>query len=205
MTATFSSSPLWFITRSTGIVAFVLLTVTTVLGIVATRRSLASARWPRFANQLLHRNASLLALIFLLVHIGSTVLDSYVSVGWLAVLVPGASAYKTTQVALGTLAFDLLLVAAATGLARGRMPARAWRALHLVAYAAWPLALVHFLATGTDTSGGGWGVWLGAGCAATVAAAAAVRILARQRPGLARSVTRGVARSVTRSVTRSAA
>lgn len=195
MTATFSSSPLWFLSRSTGLVSFVLLTLATVLGIAATRRNLAGARWPRFANQLLHRNVSLLALLFLLVHIGSTVLDSYVDVGWAAVLVPGASAYHTLPVALGTLAFDLLLVAARTGLARGRMPVRAWRALHLVAYAAWPVALVHFLATGTDAANGAWGVWLGGAAAAAVGAALAVRVLAVDRPAPSRSVSRSLPRS----------
>ena len=61
--STFSSSPLWYLTRSTGITAFVLLTLTTVLGIAATQRALASPAWPRFATQQLHRNVSLLAMV----------------------------------------------------------------------------------------------------------------------------------------------
>jgi predicted ferric reductase len=185
--STFAASPLWFTTRSTGAVAFVLLTATTVLGVAATRRSLASARWPRFATQALHRNISLLALLVLLVHITTTVIDSYVNVGWLAVVVPGASAYETLPVGLGALAFDLLIVAAATGLARGRIPLRAWRPLHLLAYAAWPLALVHFLTAGTD-AGSRWSLALAAASAAAVAGASALRLSTHERRGPVRSL-----------------
>src|SRR3954462_9067807 len=148
--ATFSSSPLWFITRSTGITAFVLLTLTTVLGVAATQRALASRAWPRFATQHLHRNISLLGMVILVVHIVTTLADSYVDVGWLSIVVPFWSRYKTLQVALGTIAFDLLLLIVAPSLLRLRIPARLWRAVHLSSYGVWPIALLHFLNTGTD-------------------------------------------------------
>ena len=188
--ATFSSSPLWFITRSTGITAFVLLTLTTVLGIAATQRALASRAWPRFATQHLHRNISLLAMVLLLVHIVTTLADSYVDVGWLSIVVPFWSHYKTFQVALGTIAFDLLLLIVATSLLRLRMSASVWRALHLSSYGVWPIALLHFLNTGTDAAHGGWGVWLGVAAAALVAAAGAVRLSTSNVPRPLPSVTR---------------
>jgi sulfoxide reductase heme-binding subunit YedZ len=42
-----------------------------------------------------------------------------------------------------------------TSLLRSRLPHRTWRAVHWLAYAAWPLAMVHGFAAGTD-SGTGW-------------------------------------------------
>jgi predicted ferric reductase len=182
-TATFSSSPLWFITRSTGITAFVLLTLATVLGIAATQRALASRSWPRFATQQLHRNLSLLAVGVLLVHIVTTLADSYVDVGWLAIVIPFWSKYQTLGVALGTLAFDLLLLVIVSSLLRLRISARVWRALHYTSYVAWPLALLHFLNTGTDASHGRWGIWLGLAGAAVVAAAGVVRLRTSNPPG----------------------
>jgi methionine sulfoxide reductase heme-binding subunit len=188
--STFASSPLWYLTRSTGITAFVLLTLATVLGVAATQRALASPAWPRFATQQLHRNVSLLAMVLLLVHIVTTLLDSYVTVGWLSMVIPFWSSYRTFGVAMGTIAFDLLLLIVVTSLLRLRVPARAWRAIHYASYAAWPLALLHFLNTGTDAAHGRWGVWLGVGGAAVVLAAVGLRLGTSNLPRPLASVAR---------------
>lgn len=145
----FNSNPLWYSTRSTGLVAFVLLTVTMVLGVLTTQR-VATPRWPRFASQSLHRYVSLLAMLFLATHVVTTLLDSYVTISWWATVVPFSSSYRSFDVALGTLAVDLLLVVTATSLLRGVTGHRWWRLVHWSSYAAWPLALAHYLGTGTD-------------------------------------------------------
>jgi sulfoxide reductase heme-binding subunit YedZ len=178
----FTSAPLWYLTRSTGVTSFVLLTVTMVLGIASTQRALASPHWPRFATQALHRNVSLLGLGLLLVHIATTVLDSFVNVGWLSVVVPFTSSYKRFGVGLGALALDLLLLTVATSLVRLRLPLRLWRAVHLTAYAMWPVSLLHFLLTGTDAKAGQFGMWLGLGAAGAVGLAAAVRMVTPSTP-----------------------
>src|SRR5215469_7227806 len=89
LAASFSSAPLWYTTRSTAIVGFLLLTITTVFGVAATQRALASRAWPRFATQNLHRNLSLLGLLFIVVHIVTSIVDSYVSISWWAMFIPG--------------------------------------------------------------------------------------------------------------------
>jgi methionine sulfoxide reductase heme-binding subunit len=178
----FSSNPLWYTTRSTGIIAFVLLTATFAMGLAATKRALAWHRWPRFATQQLHRNISLLAVLFLVVHIVTTLADSYVSVGWWAWIIPGVSGYRPFWVTLGTLAFDLIVVIAATSLIRDRMSARLWRTIHLTAYAAWPLAFFHFLMTGTDAAHGRWGLYLDVACLFALGLAAGARWLTSDEP-----------------------
>jgi methionine sulfoxide reductase heme-binding subunit len=189
-TATFSSSPLWFLTRSTGIIAFLLLTVTTVLGVAATQRALASPAWPRFATQQLHRNVSLMAMVVLVVHIVTTLLDGYVKVGWLSFVVPFWSQYRTVGVGLGTIAFDLLLLVVVTSLLRLRMSAGSWRAIHYLSYAAWPMALLHFITTGTDAAHERWGLWLALAGGATVLAAAGLRVRTSNLPRPLTSITR---------------
>lgn len=185
----FGSNPLWYATRSTGVVAFVLLTLTFAFGLAATKRGLASRFWPRFATQQLHRNLSLIALVFLLVHIVTTLADTYVKIGWWSWIVPGASGYRTFWVALGTLAFDLIVVIIATSLLRDRMGARTWRVIHFSAYAAWPLAFLHFLKTGTDAAHGRWGLYLDAICLMALGLAAGARWLTSDDPtGPLRSV-----------------
>ena len=172
----FSGAPLWYLTRSTGLVSFALLTLAVALGVAATRRAVAAPGWPRFATQALHRNLSLLALGFLVVHIATTVLDSFVSVSWQNAVLPFSSPYKRLGVGLGAIAFDLLLVVVVTSLLRLQLPHRLWRLVHLSVYAAWPLALLHFLRTGTDARSGQLGSWLAVGSAILVAGAVAVRV-----------------------------
>ena len=192
--STFGSNPLWYTTRSTGVIAFVLLTLTFALGLAATKRGFASRFWPRFATQELHRNLSLLALVFLVVHIITTLADSFVHVGWWSWVVPGAAHYRTLWVALGTMAFDIIAVLIVTSLLRHRMNARLWRGIHYSAYAAWPLAFLHFLKTGTDAAHGRWGLYVDVACLLVIGVALTARWMTPDEPtGPVRSL-RGSAR-----------
>jgi sulfoxide reductase heme-binding subunit YedZ len=60
------------------------------------------------------------------------------------------SSYLPLWVGLGAIAFDVLIVLVLTSLLRTRMPYRAWRFVHWIAYAGWPVALVHTIGIGTD-------------------------------------------------------
>ena len=142
-------SPLWYLTRGTGLVALLLLTATVVLGIATTARW-SGGRWPRFLTNELHRRVCLIVVVLLVVHIVTAELDTYAPVGWLSVIVPFASRYRAVWLGFGTVAFDLLLAVGITSLLRFRIGPRLWRAVHWSAYACWPAALVHGLGTGTD-------------------------------------------------------
>lgn len=142
-------SPLWYLTRATGVVALLLLTASVVLGILGAVR-FSSPRWPRFLTAGLHRNLSLLVLALLVVHIATAVLDSFAPIALKDALVPFLSAYRPLWLGFGTFAFDLLLALATTSLLRRRLGYQAWRAVHWLAYASWPLALVHGLGSGSD-------------------------------------------------------
>jgi predicted ferric reductase len=178
----FSTAPLWYTTRSTGVIAYLLLTVAAALGVAATQRAMSSPRWPRFATQDLHRNLSLLGLLFVVVHVATSVLDSFVTISWFAYVVPGVSDYRRFHVALGTVAFDLLLLVIITSLVRTRLPAALWRPVHVTSYAAWPLLFFHFLRTGTDTHRWSWGMWLALFGIAVVGLGGIVRLTNRDVP-----------------------
>lgn len=174
LAATTSPSPLWYLTRGTGLVSLVLLTCTLLLGILQVSRW-SSARWPRFVTQGLHRNLSLMVMCVLAVHIVTAELDTFAPVGWLSVVVPFRSAYRPAWLGLGTLAFDLFIALVVTSLLRGRLGYRTWRVLHWASYGCWPVAFVHGLGTGTDTRLG-WVMWLSWGCAGAIGAACAWRL-----------------------------
>jgi methionine sulfoxide reductase heme-binding subunit len=144
-----SSHALWFATRGFGVVSLLLLTAIVVLGVAGATRW-RSARWPRFVVAGLHRNLSLLALVFIALHVITTVADGYAPISFLNAVLPFTSQYRPVWLGLGAVAFDLLLALTITSLLRARIGYGRWRALHWLAYASWPIALVHGLGTGTD-------------------------------------------------------
>ncbi|HLH99879.1 MAG TPA: ferric reductase-like transmembrane domain-containing protein [Acidimicrobiales bacterium] len=140
----------WYLMRGTGLVALVLFTVTLVLG-VAGVRGWSRPGWPRAVVAVVHRNAALLAVLFLTVHIVTAIVDPYVTVGWLAAVVPLVSHWDPVWTGLGALSLDLALAVVATSLLRARLGRRTWRAVHWLAYACWPLAVAHGFLSGTDS------------------------------------------------------
>ncbi|HEY8844340.1 MAG TPA: ferric reductase-like transmembrane domain-containing protein [Gaiellaceae bacterium] len=144
-----SPSPYWYLTRGTGIVALLLLTSGVVLGVLTSKRW-SAPRWPRFVVAGLHRNVTLLGLAFVVVHVLTTILDGYAPIGLRDAVIPFVSRYRPLWVGFGAVAFDLLLAVIVTSLLRARLGYRAWRAVHWLAYASWPVALVHALGTGSD-------------------------------------------------------
>jgi methionine sulfoxide reductase heme-binding subunit len=164
----------WYLTRGAGTASLLLLTASVLLGILNWSR-FTTPSWPRFLSNGLHRNISLLALSFLVVHIAMAVLDGFVSIPLIAAIVPFVSGYRPLWVGLGALAFDLLLAVAITSALRRRLGWRRWRAVHYVSYACWPIAMVHALGAGSDP-GATWFTVLGVICWTAVLSAVLVRI-----------------------------
>jgi methionine sulfoxide reductase heme-binding subunit len=170
---------LWYLMRGTGVASLVLLTLTLVMGIVNVQRW-SPRRIPRFLLQDAHRTLSLTVVVLIAVHVVTAVVDKFVSIRLLDVLVPFAAQWKPLWVGLGALSLDVMAAVIVTSLVRARLGLRAWRAVHWLAYAAWPLALLHSLGTGTDVAAG-WMRWLALGCIAAVASAVTVRLMPGER------------------------
>jgi methionine sulfoxide reductase heme-binding subunit len=164
----------WYMTRSTGAVAMLLLTVTVVLGVVDVRR-VSSPNWPRFVVDALHRNVALLAMAFLAVHILTSVLDSFASIPPIDAVAPFVGSYRPFWLGLGAIACDMLIAVTVTSLMRQRLGYRSWRAVHWLTYASWPIALVHGLGTGSDASSS-WLLVLSIACLVAVLAAVVWRV-----------------------------
>ena len=130
MSVSLNGPGLWYTTRAAGLVTLLLLTASVLLGVMTAGR-FSGERWPRFLTIGLHRNISLLAGVFLGLHVGTTVLDSYVSIPVAAAFVPFIASYKTFWLGLGAIALDLLLALAGhqPGARQARPPVLAPRAL----------------------------------------------------------------------------
>ena len=174
--AAVTPSAYWFITRGTGAIALVLLTLSVALGIADVRR-VRLPNVPRFVIDALHRNASLLAVVFIVVHIATSILDGFAPIGLLDAVVPLHSAYRPIWLGLGAVAFDLMLAVTITSLVRRQIGYRTWRAVHWLAYLSWPVALVHTFGTGSDAKTG-WLLVLSAICVLVVVAAVIARVMA---------------------------
>jgi predicted ferric reductase len=166
----------WYLTRSTGAVALVLLTFAVALGVADVKRW-STPSWPRFVVDSLHRSVSLLAVAFLALHVLTAVLDSFAPISVVAAVVPFVSPYRPFWLGLGAIALDLLLAVVLTSLLRRRIGQKGWRATHWLAYACWPIALLHTLGTGSDIKDL-WLLALSVACLVLVVAAVLARTLA---------------------------
>jgi hypothetical protein len=169
-------SAYWYLTRSTGVVALLLLTAVTALGVAAST-GLSTPRLPRFAVAGLHRNLTLLAVAFVVVHVLTTLADGFAPIGLRDVVVPFLSPYRPAWLGLGAVALDLLLALVVTSLLRARLGLRLWRGVHWLAYVAWPVALLHSLGTGSDARTG-WLALIAYGSIVLVGLAALWRLAA---------------------------
>jgi methionine sulfoxide reductase heme-binding subunit len=178
---TASTAP-WYASRATGIVSLLLFTAVMALGILVNRQGRLPGL-PRFAGTNLHRNLSLLAVIFLAIHIVTAVMDSFVSIPLISAVVPFTSGYETFWLGIGAVSLDIMLALIITSLVRGRLNRKVWKAVHWLAYASWPIAFAHSIGSSTDLQHGLL-LLLALACAAVVAAALAWRIasVAREVP-----------------------
>lgn len=172
-----TSPYLWYSTRATGLVTLVLFTIVIVLGTLVANR-IGGTVIGRFEINELHRSISIIAIVFLAIHVVTTVADSYVPTGPISVIVPMTSLYKRVPVGLGTIAVDLILAVWISSLLKVRIANTTWRFIHWFSWLGFATAVVHALLTGTDGRRT-WGLSVIGVCCIAVVAAALWRYLAR--------------------------
>lgn len=140
----------WYLTRASGIVAWLLLTATVLAGIL-TPAKLSDRQRPAWALDL-HRWLAGLTIGFLAIHLAALVADSYVEFTLADLAIPYATDWKPFPVALGIIATWLLIVIQLTSLAMRRLPRPLWRRIHLTSYLVFVLASLHGTLAGTDAT-----------------------------------------------------
>jgi DMSO/TMAO reductase YedYZ heme-binding membrane subunit len=168
-----------FMLTYAGVFALVGLTATVAAGLVACDRVIMSPAG-RVVAQAVHRALSLVAVGLLVTHVLLEVLAHRSRP--VDAVVPFVARGQTFYLGLGTLASDLLLLILATGIARPRFAARGatgWRVLHVTAYLAWPMAVVHGLLAGRHAKP--YVDWSYGACLAAVMLALLIRLVATTR------------------------
>ena len=139
----------WYVARSSGMVAWVLLSLSVCWGLFVSTKAVAKASTPAWLLDF-HRFVGGLAVTFTAMHLVGLWADGYVEFGWRELFVPMASTWKPGPVAWGIVAVYLLVAVEVTSLAMRRLPRRAWRWVHRASLPLYGMATYHAIAAGTD-------------------------------------------------------
>jgi methionine sulfoxide reductase heme-binding subunit len=185
---------LWYLARASGIVAWLMLTASVLWGVV-----LATDLFPRRRRAAwllsMHRWLAGLTIVFIAGHLGALLADRYSHIGALTIVVPFASSWRPTAVAVGVVAVWLLVGVEVTALAAKRLSKKWWRDVHIAGYGVFWAASIHGALAGTDASRALYTVTSIAALAAIVFAAS-YRVLTRDLPRRGPAVTRRGSSSV---------
>nr|WP_255603887.1 hypothetical protein [Oscillochloris sp. ZM17-4] len=141
----------WYLSRSSAFVAYALVWLSMVFGLLMTSRM--SRAWPGGPAAFdLHQHASLLGLAFALFHGLILMGDRYIQADLRQILVPFAySGYNPTWVGLGQVGIYLTAIVGLSFYVKGQIGRTAWRAIHFMSFAMFALALVHGVWSGSDS------------------------------------------------------
>jgi len=170
----------WYVVRASGLVAYALLTVAVVSGLLLSTKVL-QRRPPQPWLFDWHRFVAGLATACTVLHLAAVWVDDYIDFSVIDLLVPFVSAWRPTALAFGIVGLYLLLAIELTSLARRRMPAQWWRRVHHLSPVALIAATVHLLMAGEDSDEPT--VLLAVGGGAGVTAALTTLWLVQMRPG----------------------
>jgi predicted ferric reductase len=141
----------WYVTRASGIIAYLLLWVSTILGLAVTSKYL-DAMLERIFTYDFHEFISLLALAFTLVHVLVLMLDRYLPYNLAQILIPFISPYRPFWVGVGVISFYIVVLVTVTFYLRNRIGTRAFRVIHYLSLAGYIGATLHGYYAGTDTA-----------------------------------------------------
>lgn len=141
----------WFISRSSGVVAYVLLTVGVLWGLIQSG-ALFRSRVAPLLSLGLHSYLNWLALGLAALHGAILVKDNYIQIDFARVVTPFLSEYRPVPVGLGIIGFYLMLLLSLSFYARSHLGQRTFRLLHYTSFAVFIMVTLHGLLAGTDSA-----------------------------------------------------
>ncbi|TAL43386.1 MAG: 2Fe-2S iron-sulfur cluster binding domain-containing protein [Salinibacterium sp.] len=169
----------WYISRASALLAWALLTLSVVWGILLSTRLLRRVDNPSWLQDI-HRFVSGLGIIMVLLHMVTLMLDGWLHLSFAQVLLPWGSSYRPLPVALGVIAFYLLIAVQGSSMIMHRLPRKFWKAVHYASYATVVLVSFHAGLAGTDVGSPGYRI-LAYTLIGLTAAATVVRIAVSNR------------------------
>lgn len=184
---------IWLAARASGIVVFLLLTFQICLGLILSHPTNKST-W-KLSKRIYpwHAHLWVFVMAFLVVHIVSIVLDPYAKVTVAAVFIPGLSEYRSSPVALGTMALYAFVLTAVTARYTRLLPAGVWLTVHRLSLVVFVFAWLHSILSGTD-SGELRYMYIGTGLAVVLSGAYRYWASRQRRPTFTTSLPEVTAR-----------
>lgn len=170
--ARITSSWPWYLTRASGLVAALLLTLLIIsgIGMYTGIQFKIMAPLKSWAN---HRTLGIAFAISVAVHVTSLLFDKYINFSVAQILIPFLSSYKQIKletislgslgVAFGIVALYLMTVVVYTSLTKiiTKRP-HLWKTTHYLSYLIVGLIFLHSIMLGTDLKNGIWRfIWIG--------------------------------------------
>lgn len=149
--ATNTVQSMWYITRSAGLIAYLILWFSVFWGLAVSSKVLDRLLHRAFTFDF-HEFISLLAIGFTLVHIGVLMVDQYLPYSLAQILIPFISPYRPVWVGIGVLAFYVTLLVTVTYYLRSRIGMKAFRVIHVFSLLAYLGVTVHSFFSGSDSS-----------------------------------------------------
>jgi len=140
----------WYLVRSSGTVAYLLLTASTVWGLVLSAKVAREVSLAPYSLAM-HNALSWTAIGLAGLHAWLLLLDSYYVYLPADLLVPFVGPYRPGWVGLGTLSLYLLIVISASFAWKKVITHKGWRALHYVSYLVFVFVTLHGFKAGTDS------------------------------------------------------
>ena len=141
----------WDTVRAGGLTAYVILTLSVIMGLALSMQLQSPSKWPRLINNELHNFLTLLVLIFVIIHVLAAWIDPFTHFGLNEVLIPLASHYRPIWMAAGIIALYLGLAIGLSTWVRPLIGYSWWRRLHVFTLLIYVLATIHGIASGNDT------------------------------------------------------
>lgn len=141
---------MWYLSRSTGIVAAVLAVAAVFWGFMFSARETGTRRRPNWWLDL-HNWLGGAALAFTVGHVATAYLDRDLALGFASLFVPGVASTDRLAITWGVIATWTFAVAVFTSWPTRRFTRRTWRILHLGSVVGTALAILHAIEIGSDT------------------------------------------------------
>ncbi len=142
---------MWYLTRAAGLIAYLLLWLSTVWGLVVASKIFDPILHRAFTFDI-HEFLSLFAIGFTVLHIAVLLGDQYLPFTLAQILIPFVAPYRPVWVGLGVIGLYLTLLVTVTFYLRSRIGQKTFRSLHVLSFLAYAGVTLHAFFAGTDSA-----------------------------------------------------
>lgn len=141
----------WYLSRSAGTVAYLLLAGSTVWGLLLSSKIIKETV-PAVLALAMHNVLSWLAVAFTGLHALALLFDSYYPYSLADVTIPFIGPYRPGWVGIGILSLYVMIITSVSFNFRKQLGQKRWRQLHYLTFVVYVAATVHGIMAGTDSS-----------------------------------------------------